>query len=423
MAAILFILLFLSISATGVLAYLELPLQWWVVPALSVFSILVTFAIWRVLILPRNIVRNGLYLIAAQDFSSRLRKVNEPESDRIVRLFNDMIERLHNERLQNLERESFLHLLVEASPMGVAIADFDGKLALVNSSFRKIAGLPEDLDLIGLRIDELPSEIAEEMSSVPLGRTGVISSGDMKRYRLYHNSFIQTGFPREFFMLEDISTEVRHAERMAYEKVIRTISHEVNNTMGGVRSLLDMLLDFSHDSDLRDVIASCDTRCGRMCEFVDSYADVVRVPDPVMNEGNLNKELKEMLPFLRMSYGSAEITFEMGDGDMRANYDSGMIQQVMVNVVKNAVESMKDGKGRVVISTRRDAHGVTVDIANDGAPIPPEVASNLFHPFFTTKSSGRGLGLTLVSEILARHESRFSLRTLSDGLTHFRMTF
>ncbi len=423
MAVILFILLFLSIGATIVLPYLPFETPLWLIPAISVFSLGVAVIIWRSVILPRNIVRNGLYLIAAQDFGSRLRKVNEPESDRIVRLFNDMIDRLHNERLQNLERESFLHLLVEASPMGVAIADFDGHLALVNPSFRKIAGLPDDLDLSGMSVDELPSDIAEFMSTVPLGKTEVIGSGDMKRYRLYHNSFIQIGFPREFFMLEDISAEVRHAERMAYEKVIRTISHEVNNTMGGVRSLLDMLLDISTDSDLRDVITSCDNRCGRMCEFVESYADVVRVPDPVIAEGNLNREMREMLPFLKMSYGSADIVFEMGDGDMTARYDSGMIQQVVVNVVKNAVESMKEGRGHIVISTHRDSRGVTVDIANDGAPISPDVAANLFHPFFTTKTTGRGLGLTLVSEILTRHEVRFSLRTLSDGLTHFRMTF
>lgn len=395
----------------------------WIVISLLVFCLAGLLFLYVSVIRPQSVVRNGMNLIAAQDFNNRLIKTGVPEADKIVLLFNTMIDKLRGERLENRERENFLQLLVAASPMGVLMLDFDERCKMANEAFLKITGISSEKEIIGRDLDQLPTDLASAMCGVQLGTSQVITRGDIRMYRCYHLSFVQLGFIREFYLLESLTEEVMKAERRAYEKVIRTISHEVNNTMGGVKSVLGILSDTCDDEDINKVIESCDNRCDRMCSFVSSYADVVRVPDPVLREHDLNSELDRMIPFVRMMMKEGvKLEFIKSDDPIQVMIDSNLIQQVILNVLKNAVESI-EGRGKIVISTFKEGtHGV-VEIMNDGKPITDDAAKNLFRPFFSTKHSGRGLGLTLVSEILNRHNARYSLRTGADGLTRFRIEF
>lgn len=422
----LFILLLL-VQLLLVGSVIALPELKWVVYALSGLSLLLLFLLLRSVIMPAQKVRYGLDLIASQDFNNRLVKVGEPEADRIVKLFNTMIDKLRNERLLNLERENFLQLLVEASPMGVAMLDFDGRISLVNPAFMKILGLDMEQDIKGEPLRKIPSELASRMAEVPLDKSEEIRLGDIRRYRCYHLSFVQSGFKRQFYLLESLTEEVMKAERNAYEKVIRIISHEVNNTMGGVRSVLDTLHEIVEDEDLREVIESCDNRCDQMTRFISSYADVVRVPDPVKSKVRLNDVLTEMIPFLQgMLSPGLVLEFQPAEEEIEVELDLSLIQQVIVNIVKNAVESFPenyDKEGKISISTAVEASRIRLEISNNGEPISEELSAQLFSPFFTTKRGGRGIGLTLISEILNRHGAKYSLKTTPAGITRFSILF
>ena len=435
--------------------------------------------------MPAQTVRHGLDLISAQDFNNRLVKVGEPESDRLVTLFNTMIDKLRNERLLNQERENFLQLLVEASPMGVVMLDFDGRITLVNPSFLKIAGIAGENEMMGRSLEELPGELTRRMLDVPLGECIEIRQGDIMRYRCYHLSFIQSGFKREFYLLESLTEEVMKAERNAYEKVIRIISHEVNNTMGGVRSVLETLHEFSESDEVKEVIESCDNRCDQMTRFINSYADVVRVPEPVKEPVDINEMIGDMIPFLQgMGSEKVSLRFNPSVENIVADIDLSLIQQVIVNIIKNAIESITmkrdyrngdsvagdsensvarngnseacdsdnsnsrngdlvaddsgfrdsvytDGDnlsgykdiGHIDIYTGESEGHPMIEIGNNGEPISDAVSRQLFSPFFTTKREGRGIGLTLISEILNRHGATYSLKTTSDGITRFRILF
>lgn len=409
--------------AVGAMVYL-LPTEklWWIYVACAI-AILLLILLLRSVIMPSNTAMRGMELIAAQDFNNRLTKVGEYNADKIVKLFNSLIDKLRNERLRNLEQDSFLRLLIDASPMGVMMLDFNGKVSMVNQSMLRITGIPSDTDTVGCDLEKLPTDLAHKMAEVPLGENRIIRRGDVRMYRCYHLSFVQTGFPRHFYLLESLTEEVMKAEREAYEKVIRIISHEVNNTMGGVKSVLELLHDGTDEDDVREVIESCDDRCDRMCSFISAYADVVKVPDPVLREVDLNKEIYSMLPFLKEMTGeNISLEFNSPDRELKANIDIALIQQVIVNVVKNAVESI-DGEGLVEITTGGKDGGVWLEISNNGSPISEEVSRKLFSPFFTTKKEGRGLGLTLIGEILKRHKANFSLRTGYDRITRFHIDF
>lgn len=387
-------------------------------------AIAVIIFLWQSAIRPKRVVTRGLELIASQDFNNRLTHTGIHGPDKIVDLFNTMIDKLRSERTKNLEQENFLQLLTKASPMGVLTLDFDKIVTMVNPAFLKITAIEKEENIIGKRLTAVKASLVKEMIKIPLGNNAVIRDGDVMMYRCYHLSFIQSSFRREFYLLESLTEEVIKAEREAYEKVIRTISHEVNNTMGGVRSVIQTIADTTDDADTIEVLESCDNRCEQMCAFVSSYADVVRLPEPMMQETDLNSEVARLIPFLKMSVKDyVDVSFISSSQPSTAMIDTNMMQQALVNIVKNANESISSEGGWIRIAITKEANHTVLEISNNGEPISEEASRNLFRPFYTTKRDGRGIGLTLTAEILNRHHARFRLWTDPRKITRFRITF
>ena len=417
-----FILLSLSFLAITILAIIgDIPYWAWYIPA--GVGIMATLTIFRGIYLPQQAVARGMELIKSQDYNNRLVKVGEPNADRIVALFNSLIDKLRAERLINREQESLLKLLIDASPMGVVMLDFNDKISMVNSSFYKICGIRDKINFTGKNITEIPCDLLPELLKTPLGKSEIIRKGNFRIFRCYHLNFIQEGFKREFYLLESLTDEIMKAERAAYEKVIRTISHEVNNSMGGVKSVLEIMDEITENPDIKNVIQSCENRCESMCNFIRDYADVVKISEPVLKEIDLAKEMNLMVPFLsQILPEEVSLIYNETDKELSINADSSQIQQVILNIVKNAAESIK-GKGFIEIFIDRSPEGVELVISNNGESISEIVSRQLFTPFFTTKPSGKGIGLTFVREVLNRHNADYSLRTDSDSITRFSILF
>ena len=379
--------------------------------------------LWHTSLRHKRTVTRGLELIASQDFNNRLTHTGIHGPDKIVDLFNTMIDKLRSERTKNLEQENFLQLLTKASPMGVLTLDFDRRITMANPSFLKITGISDEHEILGKKPEDIEISLVREMLKTKLGTNSVIRDGDVRTYRCYHLSFIQTGFRREFYLLESLTEEVLKAEREAYEKVIRTISHEVNNTMCGVRSVIQTIADTTDDTDTIEVLESCDNRCEQMCGFVSAYADVVRLPEPTIHATDLKAEVGRLIPFLKMAVkDGVDVEFKTSDHPTMVMIDTNMMQQALVNIIKNANESISSEGGWIRITVKKDGNHTILEIANNGEPISDEVSRNLFRPFYTTKRTGRGIGLTLTAEILNRHNARFRLWTDSQKITRFRIT-
>lgn len=406
---------------------LQAPLKWWCV-GMGSGLLLIYLLLYLSIVKPQTVAIRGFDLIRAQDFNNRLVKVGEPGADKIVKLFNDLMEKLSNERLR--EQDNFLRLVIDASPVGIIMLNLEDKISMANRAFFKIVEIPENNDLIGKRISDLNATIAASLAKLKTGENAIIRLDGSRLYRGYHLWFLQDGFKRHFYMVESLTDEVRTAEKDAYEKVIRMISHEVNNTMGSVQSVLEILSeDMQADEQMSETIESCIDRCRQMCGFIGAFAEIARIPEPVLVPVNLDDELQKMIPFFKLMVSEdTEIIFEVPDNTrltekerkiIRA--DVPLLQQVMVNIVKNAAESFNDNDKKVAensdfrktiaIETKKDQNGVTLTITNNGTPISEEAARHIFTPFFSTKRTGRGLGLTLVSDVLRRHGCTFSLRT------------
>lgn len=296
---LLFAFLCIAAAATAATAIAEPQHSKWIITGIALTSLTILWILWSSVLKANQVVMTGMELIASQDFNNRLSRTGLHDPDKIVNLFNTMIDKLRGERTKNLEQENFTQLLTKASPMGVMMLDFDRRVNMVNRAFLKTAGIESEESVLGKKAEEIRTSLVKKMLKIPLGKSDIISDGNVMMYRCYHLCFVQSGFRREFYLLESLTDEVIKAERAAYEKVIRTISHEVNNTMGGVRSVLQTIADTAESDDMEEVLESCDLRCEQMCAFVSSYADVVRLPEPMIQPVDLNEEIVRLIPFLR----------------------------------------------------------------------------------------------------------------------------
>lgn len=363
--------------------------------------------VYRRVLLPVMALKHGIDLLQAQDFSSRLAKVGSRDADNIGAVFNRMMDALKNERLRVMERNQFLDMLIEASPMGIVIYDFNGSISDMNSAARSLL----DNDELRCATEELQR-----------GEVRTVRLSDTRIYRLSSLTFLGRGFQRPFVLMESLSEEVRKVEKAAYGKVIRQMSHEVNNTVAGVTPVLDTLAAIADDPDLTETVTASSDRLLSLSRFVTNYAEMVKLPAPDLHEVNLTALVESMIPFLESLAAGREIRISTDverENPVILRADPVQIEQVIVNIVKNSIESIAGSTGSGTVTVRLTGHGL--EVADNGGGISPEVAENLFTPFFTTKNSGNGIGLMLVSEILHNHGFAFSLRTYADGITRFRI--
>ena len=422
-----YILVFLLLALGGVLLYLSSQLNttfFYIGEGLILFILIYLTFFYRKLVKPLNTIGSGMELLREQDFSSRLSPVGQYEADRVVNIFNRMMEQLKNERLRLREQNHFLDLLIKASPMGVIIITLDDDLSELNPMALRMLGVSPE-NVLGKKMKEIDSPLARELVNIPKGETVTVRLNDSNIYRCTHSSFIDRGFQHPFFLVESLTDEVMKAEKKAYEKVIRMIAHEVNNTTAGITSTLDTveqaLSSEEGMDDICDVMRVCTDRCFSMSRFITRFADVVKIPEPTVSRANLNDLVFTCKRFMEGMCNDRRINLRMEIDETLKDVmlDSSLFEQVLVNIIKNAAESIETD-GEIIIRTLSPA---TIEVTDNGKGISKETEAKLFSPFFSTKPNGQGIGLIFIREVLMCHGCTFSLRTYADGLTKFRIIF
>jgi len=427
-----FAILILFLLGLGVtLFYLSgkmIPMHIYIVEGIIAFILIFIFVFYRKIVKPMNTIGSGMELLREQDFSSRLSMVGQYEADRIVNVFNRMMEQLKNERLRLREQNHFMDLLIQASPMGVVILSLDDEISQMNPMALKVFGVRLE-DVLGKKLNQLGSPLSEQLVAIPRGQTSVIRLNDANIYRCVHSTFIDRGFKHSFYLIEQMTDEVMKAEKRAYEKVIRMIAHEVNNTTAGIISTLDTmeqaLSEEENMEDICEVMHVCTDRCFSMSRFITRFADVVKIPEPNLAPVKLNELVASCKRFMEGMCNDrhVKLILECDPKVGTVKVDASLFEQALVNIIKNAVESIETNTanhGEVIVKT---SCPTCIEVIDNGAGISKEVEAKLFSPFFSTKPNGQGIGLVFIREVLSRHGCTFSLHTYSDGLTRFRILF
>jgi two-component system, NtrC family, nitrogen regulation sensor histidine kinase NtrY len=381
----------------------------------------------RAWIVPMRLVRDGTQLMEDGDFTARFRKTGHAEIDAMIGVYNRMIDALREERTRGREQEGFVQKLIAASPSGIVTLDHDGKVALLNGAADRFLEAPAGL-VLGHSIGEVDLPLARALAKLPEGASEIVTLHGRRRFKCARAVFYDRGHPRTFFLIEDLTAELHATEKAAYDKLIRMTTHEVNNSVAAVRSLLESVGTYAPqlaDVDRPDFTRGIDvaiTRLDHLNAFMRGFAEVVRIPPPERRPWILKDLVDDILVLMAPQLQARRIEVaRVASCDAGPTLlDRNQIEQVLVNVVKNAMESI-DADGRITVALHQERGHLTLEVTDSGQGLSEDARQRLFTPFFSTKRDGRGLGLTVVREILGQHGFDFELDNVEGGGARFRM--
>lgn len=368
---------------------------------------------------PFRLISTGIENIRSNDFGIQLKQTGQPDFDQLVNVYNSMISRLREERISTSEMNHLLASIIKVSPTGIVLFDFDEVIKAVNPAAEKLLQKKE-AELTGRRQSELSTKLAEILY-YRQDQWRVIRQNARQIFRVYSGQFMNRGFETRFVLFEEFSKEIYQVEKQSYEKVIRMMGHEVNNTLGPINSVLDTYLQ-SHQDRFTETFAICRDRNQNLTRFMRRLVEVVRLPNPDQQAIDLVPMIKQTCILVKSRFEDKSIIWELDlpDGAYKVNCDQLQMEQVLINILLNAGEAIdKTGKIRILLEPKKDKLSIT----NNGKPLSEEVQKNIFTPFFTTKPNGQGVGLTLCREILSRHEFQFMLESIKNGETVFWIKF
>jgi len=405
-----FIVLHLVFAGLAVVVLMENQSWLFVVEVSFVISIVISYRMVNALFVPMELIRTGAELISERDFTSRFVPVGQPEMDRLIEIYNAMIDRLRDERLAAEEQQQLLQKIVEASPSGIVICDFQGDIQQSNPAAQRLLSEPA---------------VSEALLALAAGESKLVTLAGARKLKIWNAEFRDRGFAKTFYLLEEMTEELRLTEKTAYEKLIRMMSHEVNNSVGAVRSLLESVLRYAEQigqddrGDFTNALTIAAARIESLNRFMSGFADVVRLPPPHPRDVMLAAIIDDIATLLRPELEQRRIALRVDIArEAVIRVDQSQFEQVIINVIRNAMESIgEDGEIEMSLND-----GV-LTVADTGRGIDPAARDELFTPFFTTKREGRGLGLTIVSEILNNHRLPFTLQNREGGGAEFRVTF
>ncbi|MEA5401942.1 ATP-binding protein [Arcicella sp. DC2W] len=384
-------------------------------------SIAIAIKLYQDFIQPLKFLLMGAEAIKDQDFSVKFRKVGKQEMDELIEVYNAMIDQLRNERLQAMEQHFFLEKLIQASPIAIVILDFDGNITKANPQAQALFSLPE-YSSSTLSLSQIQHPIIPYLILLENREAKTIQLNGLSTYKIQRSFFMDRGFARPFLLIEELTNEIWATEKKAYGKVIRMMAHEVNNSIGAVNSILEVTKKFIEDDDLSNALKVATERNDRLNLFMRRFADIVRLPLPNKEIKSMSNVVKNVVELMRLQMEQKGISLQTAyqENTNQASFDVGQIEQVLVNILKNAIEAC-DGNTEKIIQV--SVTNTQIIIGNNGKPIPEAIEKQLFTPFFSDKPEGQGIGLMLCREILNNHGFAFSLQTNKESITEFIIDF
>lgn len=361
-------------------------------------------------------LRDGVRGYKDHDFSLSLAVDRKDEIGELVELYNKVGDVLRDERGNLLQKELLLETVLESTPMAIVLTQ-RGRIFFVNRAARelfvtgrRLEGQPFDRIL-----DDCPPQMREVLESGRDALFSVEQGGSEEVYHVARRAFELNGQRHELTMLKHLTPELRRQEVDVWKKAIRTMSHEINNSLAPIASLARSarhILDSpEHLERLKQALDVIDERSTHLREFLESYARFARLPSPTKQEVDWKaflEDLRGLFPFILEGEPPARPAF----------FDRGQIQQVLINLLKNAQEAgSPPEETRVAVEPLADG-GVRVKVKDRGTGMTDDVMKKALLPFYTSKTTGSGLGLPLCREIVEAHGGHLRLeRREGRGIT------
>src|SRR5437763_10436094 len=362
---------------------------------------------------PLQTMSNLLAALREGDYSIRARGASGDNAlGEVLLEINSLGETLRLQRLGAFEATALLRTIMGEIDVAVFTFDPERRLRLVNRAGEALLGQPMD-KLLGKTAKELglePCYDADQDEPLTLSFPG--GSG---RWGIRRSTFREQGLPHELLVLTDLSRTLREEERRAWQRLVRVLGHEMNNSLAPIKSIaasLEKLLqrkprpdDWQDDaqSGLKSIVGRADA----LSRFMEAYARLARLPPPQKEDidlGELVRRVVNMDPRLRVNL--------LPGPNLKISADAAQIEQALINLLHNAVDASLETHGSVLMGWRSNGESVDIFIDDEGHGIMNP--TNLFVPFFTTKPKGSGIGLALSRQIAEAHGGSLSVSNRTD---------
>ncbi|MFN0121046.1 MAG: sensor histidine kinase [Blastocatellia bacterium] len=358
---------------------------------------------------PLQTVSNLIAALHEEDFSIRARGAlrNDVLGELLMEV-NSLRDTLRTQKMGALEASALLRAVMAEIDVAVFAFDAERKLRLVNRAGEKLLARPAER-LLGSDAAELGLAECLDADRSALPRA-ISFPGASGRWSVRQGAFRENGVPHQLLVLNDLSHALRQEERLAWQRIVRVIGHELNNSLTPIKSIAGSLASLMRlpqrpadwESDMQRGLDVVSGRAESLSRFMQAYAQLARLPAPKLAETPIAPLMQ------RVARLETRLPVQLESGpDLHVRADADQLEQLLINLIRNAVDAVAETGGAVTARWLKKNNRIEIQIEDEGHGLPE--SANLFVPFFTTKPGGSGIGLALCRQIAEAHNGALAL--------------
>ncbi len=382
---------------------------WTVVLFVIAGAFVATFVLHEQLVYPLRTLSNLITALREEDYSLRARRAGREDAlgDVMVEI-NALSLLMESRKLEAVEAAALLRAVLAQIDVAIFAFDADGRLRLANPAAERLLALPDER-MAGATASELGlADLLADDAPAAVDRAFAGASG---RWDVRRSSFREEGKPHRLLVVADITRALREEEAEAWRRIVRVLGHELNNSLAPIKSIASSLerlvardeLPDDWRDDLTRGMRVIGTRAEALTRFTRAYAQLARLPEPKKRDVRLRDVVQRVVAL------ETRVRIEAGGPDLVVQADADQLEQLLINLVRNAVDASES----VAVHWRQSNGSVLVAVEDEGPGVSG--TANLFVPFFTTKPQGSGIGLYLSRQIAEAHGGTLTLENRPDG--------
>ncbi|MCB0279723.1 MAG: ATP-binding protein [Calditrichaeota bacterium] len=391
---------------------------------LSAFFLLTGQVFIRKIFQPIENIHRGIETVKDDDYTVFLNKSGSNEFSELIDFYNLMIENMQNKRVEIKQMQQFFEDMIRTFPFAVFIITDDELIEYANLAAEKMLSFSLS-QMRFKKVKLLDHPFTYVMTDKKISNGQLINFYG-KKIKVNRSIFNSLGVRKNLIVLEELTERIAQNEIDSWRKMIRVISHEINNSISPVLSITQSFESIigklpELDSDMYDGLKSIQSRLNHLTSFINDYSKVAKLPEVKAANINIDDFFQNLIVLMNTNgnKNGAHISYQNNGANEFIFVDERLFEQAIINIIKNGIEACEGKTAEISITTEKQK----IIIQDNGSGIPEEVQDNLFVPYFTTKESGSGIGLSLVQDILTKHRFKFYIESKENQGTRFIINY